>query len=65
MIVLGLNWNLINVAGNYINTTNGFNGLPEWVKEDKKTENEDIVLWHVFGATHIIRTEDFPIMPVE
>ena len=22
-------------------------------------------MWHVFGATHIPRPEDFPVMPVE
>jgi len=59
------NENQLYPAGNYINTINGFNGLAEWVEEEKNIENEDIVLWHVFGTTHIIRTEDFPIMPVE
>jgi primary-amine oxidase len=23
------------------------------------------VLWHTFGATHVCRPEDFPVMPVE
>ena len=23
------------------------------------------MLWHTFGATHIVRTEDWPVMPVE
>ena len=23
------------------------------------------VLWHIFGTTHIVRPEDFPIMPIE
>ena len=28
-------------------------------------ENEDIVVWHTFGSTHVCRPEDFPVMPVE
>jgi primary-amine oxidase len=25
----------------------------------------DPVIWHSFGVTHIVRVEDFPVMPVE
>jgi primary-amine oxidase len=28
-------------------------------------DNEDIVLWHTFGVTHIPAPEDFPVMPAE
>jgi primary-amine oxidase len=52
-------------AGFYINQINGYNGMDQWVAGKKKVEDEDIVLWHVFGATHIPRVEDFPIMPTE
>ncbi|KAK9815019.1 hypothetical protein WJX73_005030 [Symbiochloris irregularis] len=38
-------------------------GLAEWAKEDREITHP--VTWHVFGATHIPRPEDFPIMPVE
>jgi primary-amine oxidase len=50
-------------GGFYLN--NG--GLPTIVKREPSAsiENQDIVLWHVFGLTHIPRAEDFPIMPVE
>jgi hypothetical protein len=27
--------------------------------------NEDIVVWHTFGHTHVCKPEDFPVMPVE
>ena len=40
-------------------------GLEEWTKKDRDLENKDVVLWHVFGVTHIPRPEDFPVMPVE
>jgi primary-amine oxidase len=30
-----------------------------------KRQNTDAVLWHVFGPTHVPRTEDWPIMPVD
>ena len=40
-------------------------GLPEWTAADRSLDGEDIVLWHVFGPTHIPRTEDWPIMPVD
>jgi len=41
------------------------NGIGNWVKEERYIENEDVVLWHVFGMTHCPRIEDFPIMSVE
>jgi len=40
-------------------------GLSVWAERDECIEDEDLVLWHVFGVTHIPRVEDFPIMPVE
>ncbi|CAM6082779.1 unnamed protein product [Calypogeia fissa] len=40
-------------------------GLPTWVKQDRKLEEADLVLWYVFGVTHIPRLEDWPVMPVE
>lgn len=40
-------------------------GLATWVKKDRSLEEADIVLWYVFGLTHIPRLEDWPVMPVE
>ena len=40
-------------------------GLPAWTAQDRSLDGEDIVLWHSFGPTHIPRTEDWPIMPVD
>ncbi|KAL5759911.1 hypothetical protein ACOSP7_018414 [Xanthoceras sorbifolium] len=40
-------------------------GLATWVKQNRSVEETDIVLWYVFGVTHIPRLEDWPVMPVE
>ncbi|KAM0828823.1 hypothetical protein ACQ4PT_067281 [Festuca glaucescens] len=40
-------------------------GLATWVQKDRSLEETNIVLWYVFGITHIPRLEDWPVMPVE
>lgn len=40
-------------------------GLATWVKQNRSLEETDVVLWYVFGVTHIPRLEDWPVMPVE
>ncbi|XXG49530.1 hypothetical protein AAC387_Pa02g3695 [Persea americana] len=40
-------------------------GLTTWVKQNRPLEESDIVLWYVFGITHIPRLEDWPVMPVD
>ncbi|GAA0162884.1 oxidase [Lithospermum erythrorhizon] len=40
-------------------------GLATWVKQNRSLEETDIVLWYVFGITHVPRLEDWPVMPVE
>ncbi|KAJ9708820.1 hypothetical protein PVL29_000702 [Vitis rotundifolia] len=40
-------------------------GLATWVNQNRSLEETDIVLWYVFGVTHIPRLEDWPVMPVE
>ena len=52
-------------AGDYPFQHPGGAGLPEWTKANRNIENEDVVLWYVFGTNHIPRTEDWPVMPVE
>ncbi|MFC4049920.1 primary-amine oxidase [Actinomadura syzygii] len=52
-------------AGDYPNQHAGGAGLPEWTAADRPLEDQDLVLWHTFGSTHIPRTEDWPVMPVE
>ncbi|KAK9762009.1 peroxisomal copper amine oxidase [Basidiobolus ranarum] len=52
-------------AGFYVNQSSGEDTLYKWAQEEKNIEQEDIVLWYNFGLTHVVRAEDFPIMPVE
>ncbi|KAH9773074.1 Amine oxidase [Citrus sinensis] len=40
-------------------------GLATWVEQNRSLEETDIVLWYVFGVTHIPRLEDWPVMPVD
>jgi primary-amine oxidase len=49
-------------AGEYMNHSKG-GGLPDYVEQNRSIENTDIVLWHVFGIHHTVRTEDFPVQP--
>ncbi|KAK2442940.1 copper methylamine oxidase [Trifolium repens] len=40
-------------------------GLATWIKQNRSLEETNIVLWYVFGITHVPRLEDWPVMPVE
>jgi primary-amine oxidase len=52
-------------AGEHPNQHPGGAGLPEWIAQDRALEATDVVLWHTFGVSHAVRTEDWPVMPVE
>lgn len=52
-------------AGDFVNQHPGGSGLPEYIKGDRDLVQEDIVVWHTFGLTHVPRPEDWPIMPVD
>jgi len=52
-------------SGDYPNQHAGGDGLPRYIEANRNVENEDIVLWHSFGHTHVCKPEDFPVMPVE
>jgi len=51
-------------AGDFVNQSPGGGGLPAYVAADRDIDGQDIVLWHTFGPTHVVRTEDWPVMPV-
>ena len=40
-------------------------GVADAVARKDNVENEDVVIWSVFGLTHNPRVEDWPVMPVE
>jgi primary-amine oxidase len=52
-------------SGDYPNQHGGECGLPVYIRQKRDIANQDIVLWHSFGHTHVCKQEDFPIMPVE
>lgn len=51
-------------AGEYPNQSTGADdGLPAWVAADRNIVDEDIVVWFTFGMHHVVRLEDWPVMP--
>jgi primary-amine oxidase len=38
-------------------------GLVRWTAANRPIDEQDVVLWYTLGATHLPRTEDWPIMP--
>ncbi|MSO96159.1 MAG: primary-amine oxidase [Thermoleophilia bacterium] len=51
-------------AGEYPTQSAGGDGLPAWAAADRPLLDEDVVVWYVFGAHHVPRLEDWPVMPV-
>jgi primary-amine oxidase len=50
-------------AGDYPNQHGAPGGLLEYQKADRPLENTDVVVWYSFGAHHVVRPEDWPVMP--
>jgi primary-amine oxidase len=50
-------------AGNYPYQCPEAQGLPEYVADDASLQDADVVLWYTLGAHHIVRPEDWPVMP--
>ncbi len=48
-------------AGEYMNHSDGSDGLPAYSAKDRPLVNADLVAWHVFGLHHQPRPEDFPV----
>ena len=51
-------------AGDYPNQHPGGAGLPAYVEDDAPLDNAALVVWYTFGAHHVVRPEDWPVMPV-
>jgi len=52
-------------AGDYPNQQRGGDGLPTYVKQNRPLEGTDVVVWYTFGSNHVVRPEDWPVMPVD
>jgi primary-amine oxidase len=51
-------------AGDYPTLSTPGQGLPAWTSTNRGIEQTDIVLWHTIGMHHLVRAEDWPVMPV-
>lgn len=51
-------------AGDYPNQHGGGAGLPAYTSNNRSISATDVVVWYTFGAHHIVRPEDWPVMPV-
>jgi primary-amine oxidase len=51
-------------AGDYPTLSTPGQGLPAWTKANRQIEQSDIVLWYTTGMHHVVRAEDWPVMPV-
>jgi primary-amine oxidase len=51
-------------AGDYPTLSAPGQGLPAWTGTNRTIERTDIVLWHTIGMHHVVRAEDWPVMPV-
>ena len=50
-------------AGDYPTLSRGPEGLPTYTKNNRKIENTDIVACYTMGFHHVVRAEDWPVMP--
>jgi len=50
-------------SGEFVNHSNGSDGVAAYAGKGRSIDNADLVAWHVFGLHHQPRTEDFPVQP--
>lgn len=50
-------------AGDYPNQAKGGDGLPAWTAADRAIADTDIVVWYTLGLHHVVRAEDWPVLP--
>lgn len=50
-------------SGDFPSQSDGSDGLHVWTSRDRPIENTDIVAWYTIGFHHVVRAEDWPVMP--
>lgn len=50
-------------SGEFVNYSDGSDGIGTWVKQQRPVKGTDLVGWHVFGLHHLTRLEDYPVQP--
>lgn len=50
-------------AGEFVNGSDGSDGIEAFIADNRPIVGEDIVAWHVFGLHHVPRPEDYPVQP--
>jgi primary-amine oxidase len=51
-------------TGDYPNQSPGGQGLPAFAAQERSLTDTDVVVWFTFGTNHVVRPEDWPVMPV-
>ncbi len=51
-------------AGEFPTLSEPGQGLPAWTSKNRSLEKTDLVLWYTIGMQHMVRAEDWPVMPV-
>jgi len=52
-------------SGPYPNQSRGGDGIDAWTARNRSLDQQDVVVWFTMGTTHVVRLEDWPVMPVE
>jgi primary-amine oxidase len=50
-------------AGDFPTQSRGGEGLPAWTAANRSIAQTDLVAWFVLGLHHVVRAEDWPVMP--
>lgn len=51
--------------GAYPNRSDKDTGLGQFIQNNDRIDNQDLVVWLTTGTTHVARAEEWPIMPTE
>jgi primary-amine oxidase len=50
-------------AGKYPASNKVYDGIKQWTAKNRAIGDNDVVCWYVAGITHIVRPEEWPVMP--